>query len=241
MSSELFSSPSSPHMISTIPPPRPISVNSLERIPVIPTLPYSKEASRSASAGFEIHDDPIPSTTEPGQPDCQTTTPTAAELLVKPIGSQPYRSGVRFHDLPAEVHEAILDHLFGERVSALTMGAPWKSARNWNRCLRHPRRKVLSDLALISPVWRVLVQDRIYRHSQLCLIAAVFFFPTNQASQSRSRAPRMNWQRAQVGLVHIPIWPSMSVRSRSGCRSGATGQPGVSRSISRAGGSMTST
>jgi hypothetical protein len=98
----------------------------------------------------------------------------AEELQVKSIGSQPYQSGVRFHDLPAEVHEAILDHLFGERVSALTMGAPGKSARNWSRCLRHPRRKVLSDLALISPVWRVLVQDRIYRHSQCACHCSLF-------------------------------------------------------------------
>ncbi|KAF4216661.1 hypothetical protein CNMCM8980_006480 [Aspergillus fumigatiaffinis] len=195
-------------MISTIPPPRPISVNSLERIPVIPTLPYSKEASRSASAGFEIHDDPIPPTTEPGQPDCQTTTPTAAELQVKSIGSEPYRSGVRFHDLPAEVHEAILDHLFGERVSALTMGAPGKSARNWSRCLRHPRRKVLSDLALISPVWRVLVQDRIYRHIKIK-------GTTDELAESASwfsAHPHLAKYVRQVE-VWVPVWGNRAARS----------------------------
>ncbi|EAW10991.1 uncharacterized protein ACLA_066270 [Aspergillus clavatus NRRL 1] len=172
MSSELLSSPSSPLMISTIPPPRPVSVNSLERAPAIPTLsyPHAKEAGiRSASAGFQIHDDTASScTTSLGQPDCQfADSPVEEEMQIQSVDTQSYKSKVRFDDLPVEVHDAILDHLFGERVSTLTMGVPGKSARNWSRCLRHPRRKALSDLALISPVWRVLVQDRIYRHIKI--------------------------------------------------------------------------
>jgi hypothetical protein len=77
------------------------------------------------------------------------------------------RSEIQFEHLPVEIHETILDYLFGERTSALSTSAGGKStARSWNKSLRHPRRKALSNLALISPVWRVLVQDRIYRHSQ---------------------------------------------------------------------------
>lgn len=77
------------------------------------------------------------------------------------------RSEIRFEDLPIEIHEAILDHLFGERGSTFTTAVTGKlSAQNWTKALRHPRRKALSNLGLISPVWRPLVQDRIYRHSQ---------------------------------------------------------------------------
>jgi hypothetical protein len=77
------------------------------------------------------------------------------------------RSEIQFEHLPVEIHETILDYLFGERTSALSTSPGGKSpARSWNKSLRHPRRKALSNLALISPVWRVLVQDRIYRHSQ---------------------------------------------------------------------------
>jgi hypothetical protein len=75
--------------------------------------------------------------------------------------------GIQFKDLPIEIHEAIIDHLFGERMSgsnSLTQGRP--DARSWIRSLRHPRRKALSNLALITPVWRDLVQERIYRHSE---------------------------------------------------------------------------
>ncbi|THD00100.1 hypothetical protein EYZ11_000425 [Aspergillus tanneri] len=77
-------------------------------------------------------------------------------------------AGLRFEDLPIEIHEAILDYLFGERASALTSVGPSKpSARGWNKSLRHPRRKALSNLSLISPVWRSLVQERIYRHIKI--------------------------------------------------------------------------
>jgi hypothetical protein len=72
---------------------------------------------------------------------------------------------LRFENLPIEIHEAILDHIFGERASTVTANSPSKpSARSWSKALRHPRRKALSNLALISPIWRPLVQDRIYRH-----------------------------------------------------------------------------
>lgn len=73
-----------------------------------------------------------------------------------------------FDNLPIEIHEAILDCLFGERAPASATVVHRKSAaRSWMRALRHPRRKVLSNLALVSEVWRPLVQARIYRHSKL--------------------------------------------------------------------------
>lgn len=83
--------------------------------------------------------------------------------------SRSYRlSEACFDNLPIEIHEAFLDCLFGERAPASATVVHRKSAaRSWMRALRHPRRKALSNLALVSEVWRPLVQARIYRHSKL--------------------------------------------------------------------------
>lgn len=86
-------------------------------------------------------------------------------------------------DLPAEIHECILDHLFGYRVSASSkssLGMP-SVTRSWGTALRHSRRKELSALALVSSVWRALIQERLYRHVKIkatvqSLNEAVAFF-----------------------------------------------------------------
>ncbi|KAG8167010.1 hypothetical protein KVR01_002699 [Diaporthe batatas] len=72
-------------------------------------------------------------------------------------------------DLPAEIHECILDHLFGYRVSASSkssLGIP-SVTRSWGTALRHSRRKELSALALVSSIWRALIQERLYRHVKI--------------------------------------------------------------------------
>ncbi|KAH8429049.1 uncharacterized protein LDX57_006720 [Aspergillus melleus] len=158
-------------MLSTIPPPRPVSVNSLARASVS-SIPYSKP-TRCTSAEYQAHDDPsppLPPPSAPGQLACQSPIDTEmdeAVLQIDPVETSD-QPDLRFEDLPIEIHEAILDYLFGERTSALTTAGPGKSsARSWNKSLRHPRRKALSNLSLISPVWRSLVQERIYRHVKI--------------------------------------------------------------------------
>lgn len=48
-------------------------------------------------------------------------------------------SDLRFENLPIEIHEAILDHLFGERASTHTSASSGKpSAQSWVKALRHP-------------------------------------------------------------------------------------------------------
>jgi hypothetical protein len=73
---------------------------------------------------------------------------------------------LHFVDLPAEIHEAIADHIFGKRVPT---GPGRDASQTWNKDLRHPRRKALSALSLICRTWRVIVQRRIYRHSKFHL------------------------------------------------------------------------
>ncbi|KAK1783224.1 hypothetical protein QBC45DRAFT_126601 [Copromyces sp. CBS 386.78] len=83
-----------------------------------------------------------------------------------PAGALPGPSqsvGVNLNHLPAEIHECILDHLFGFRVSP----ASKSSIVRWGTALRHSRRRELSELSLVSSVWRVLIQERLYRHIKL--------------------------------------------------------------------------
>jgi hypothetical protein len=101
--------------------------------------------------------------------------------------------------LPIEVHEAILDHLFGYRVSATSRSAMNVSCvtRSWGTALRHSRRKELTELARVSEVWRVLVQQRLYRHVKLkatidCLEDAMLHFAQHEHLQSY--------------VKHIEIW-----------------------------------
>ena len=69
--------------------------------------------------------------------------------------------------LPVEIHECILDHLFGIRLSASSRSSSTDALRNWNTKLRHCRRREVSDLALVSKKWRELIQDRLYRHIKI--------------------------------------------------------------------------
>ncbi|KAL4882420.1 hypothetical protein BJY04DRAFT_41137 [Aspergillus karnatakaensis] len=165
MTADLLSSPSASFMISAIPPPRPVSVNALERASSVSNTSCAKSI-RSTSAEIPVHEGSF-------------TVPVGPEWVQSPVDTEmedvqsvdtprsPCRSDVEFNHLPVEIHETILDHLFGERTSTLTATGGKSPVRSWNKSLRHPRRKALSNLALISPVWRVLVQDRIYRHIKL--------------------------------------------------------------------------
>ncbi|KAL7924089.1 hypothetical protein ACQKWADRAFT_287222 [Trichoderma austrokoningii] len=81
-------------------------------------------------------------------------------------GNPPAR---HFEQLPTEVHEAILDHIFGYCVSATSRSTMRISSltRGWSTALRHSRRRELTALALVNRVWRVLVQQRLFRHIKL--------------------------------------------------------------------------
>ncbi|EOO02359.1 hypothetical protein UCRPA7_2118 [Phaeoacremonium minimum UCRPA7] len=114
--------------------------------------------------------------------------------------NQPKESlGMNLNDLPAEIHECILDHLFGYRVSASSkssVGMP-SVTRSWGTALRHSRRKELSALALVSSVWRVLIQERLYRHIKLKATVESI----NEALVYFARHPYL-----REYVKHIEIW-----------------------------------
>ena len=184
MSPKKPSTSPSPAMLSAIPPPRPVSVNSLARAPPLsPSISYHQKSGRSTSAEIQIHDGSADGSAAPtsapapsgdGDEDyCQSPVDTEmndAHQIGLDLDEPRFirSSEACFDNLPIEIHEAILDCLFGERAPASATVVHRKSAaRSWMRALRHPRRKVLSNLALVSEVWRPLVQARIYRHSKL--------------------------------------------------------------------------
>ncbi|KAL8946041.1 MAG: hypothetical protein Q9222_007507 [Ikaeria aurantiellina] len=83
-----------------------------------------------------------------------------ANLSLKP---QPHC--VRLPELPVEVQEGIIDNLAGHIIGIIPASpASTCGSRNWSTAMRHPRRKQLSDLALVSRTWRRLIQERLYRH-----------------------------------------------------------------------------
>ncbi|KAL2890765.1 hypothetical protein HOO65_010123 [Ceratocystis lukuohia] len=74
-----------------------------------------------------------------------------------------------FSRLPVEIHEEILDYVFGSQPAAqpCLAGGFNSIAASWNISTRRFTRSDISDLALVSRVWRDLVQSRIYRHIKL--------------------------------------------------------------------------
>lgn len=75
-------------------------------------------------------------------------------------------------NLPVEIHECILDHLFGVRLSAsatmrTSSSGGTKALRGWSTALRHSRRRDVWELALVTEKWRQLIQERLYRHIKI--------------------------------------------------------------------------
>lgn len=70
----------------------------------------------------------------------------------------------RITELPVEIHELFFKFLFNEKTSG--QRAPGERPTR-----RYPRINDLSSLALVCPVWRSLVQQRLYHHGELNAIA----------------------------------------------------------------------
>lgn len=109
----------------------------------------------------------VPRTWRPEDSDSSTTLDAILYLAENP-DSSPFRV------LPIEIHERILDYLFGIRnpVTARVKTTreqvkDTKALRNWGNELRHSRRREVSELSLVCGMWRSLIQDRLYRHIKI--------------------------------------------------------------------------
>ena len=115
-------------------------------------------------------------------------------------------------DLPEEVQQIFLDMLVGNLKPTSPSATSSQGIKNWNNAMRHPRQKSLSNLALVTPLWRHLIQSRLYRHSKLMLsrvktIQANHFLSYSQSTryEGRSRSMcRMVPRESSLGVVRTP-------------------------------------
>ncbi|KAL4930392.1 uncharacterized protein BDV17DRAFT_46289 [Aspergillus undulatus] len=217
MTADLLPSPS-PFMISAIPPPRPVSVNALARASTVSNSISCPKSNRSTSAEIPAHEGSFAVPVGPDSPDSPGWAQSPVDTVMEDVQSVENETDsnslcqpkTQFEHLPVEIHETILDYLFGERTSAFTSSCGKSPARSWNKSFRHPRRKALSNLALILPIWRVLVQDRIYRHIKLK-------GTTDELVESA------RWFRANPHLapyvrhveIWIPVWGQRAIKNPS--------------------------
>lgn len=91
-----------------------------------------------------------------------------------PKSSKPAPELATLNSLPEELHDEILDYIFGASPSLkhtvrfdpkVNREVPTDTGR-WIDGLRYPRRKELSELALVCPAWRTAVQSRLFCHSK---------------------------------------------------------------------------
>lgn len=145
---------------------------------VIPSNSIFPIESADSRSGLDHEDSDIPLSLQTSlSPETELTQTrvsspaTSIDIsMSEPTSPDCFRRSIHFVDLPNEIHESILDYLFGARGSTLASITPATStASSWSKALRHPRRKILSDLALVTRTWRRLVQERIYRHSEYTL------------------------------------------------------------------------
>lgn len=95
-----------------------------------------------------------------------TSTPHEEDTLMEDVETPKPTPTRTMDDLPLEVQGKILDYIFGDMhsVNAASNSLRGKSVAS---LMRHPRRKAVSDFALVSAQWRGLVQERIYRHIKI--------------------------------------------------------------------------
>jgi hypothetical protein len=140
------------------------------------------------------------------------------------------RTRKTLQDLPLEIQRLILDYLFGDihpvTASSTSLLPGLKAVSS---AMRHPRRKALTELSLVSPAWRDLVQERIYRHSRELSCRTPMLFRTAKLIslfllQSKSKAIEPVSRSRAVGSwsLRISISENIFVTSKSGCLCGPT-------------------
>lgn len=88
----------------------------------------------------------------------------ANRMVIVPL---PQATKTKLDDLPTELLELIAGFVVGRLGSASAASTGSENIiRNWNDHMRHPRRKNIGEMALVSRKWRRLIQERLFRHSE---------------------------------------------------------------------------
>jgi hypothetical protein len=99
-------------------------------------------------------------------PECADCSSLAEVEDVDRSTNKKIRPQSSLNDLPLEVQGKVLDFIFGDMHSVYA-GSTSLRGKSVSSLMRHPRRKAVSDFALVSATWRELVQERIYRHIKI--------------------------------------------------------------------------
>lgn len=141
-----------------------------KRNPSIPLLTHAvTEDGQSSGTALRISM-PVTSTTEvsmlgeagdPGNQVVQSSTEVGVAESTEPATATMTQTSIQ--DLPEEILRRILDYILGDLrpVNAAS------TSTGLSHRMRHPRRKDVSELALICPELRAMVQERIYRHIKI--------------------------------------------------------------------------
>lgn len=128
----------------------------------LPRVPEIEPPARPKSTPFSWQETPISNGLMDLGGSCE-------QVEAFPLITDGYRSTetsklpkMTFSRLPTEIHELVLDHLFGVRSSTASNASV---SRGWSTALRHSRRRQLSDVALVNRAYRELVQGRLFKHS----------------------------------------------------------------------------
>lgn len=84
-------------------------------------------------------------------------------------------SACAFNNLPVEIHDLIVDYVLGEPVVLIKTKTPaGRAAKTW---IATPGD---ASLALVSCVWRVLIQRRLFSHSMsVCPVKRLYILTKN--------------------------------------------------------------
>ena len=158
-----------------------------DRSLTVPTTPISRSLSKSSPRALTVRPPPVKerakyqteddiSVQSHSQGDDRIMEPDDPFLVPVVAPSTPSQNPTsKLHALPWEILEGIVGHVLGHLGSTLSCSSnSLHTVRNWNTVMRHPRRKKVADLALISPTWRKLIQERIYRHSECQLYTSIW-------------------------------------------------------------------
>ena len=145
-----------------------------------PTTPIPRSLTKSTPRALTVKPPPFRSrarnqteddiSVQPlSQPEDQILDTTDDPFLIPPAEPREASPCPKLHleNLPPEILEGIVGHVVGHLGSTTSDPSGLQhTIRNWNAIMRHPRRKKVADMALVSYTWRSLIQERVYRHSE---------------------------------------------------------------------------
>lgn len=133
----------------------------------------------------------------------ETQNITYRPLHLLPAGNETSRlSSKNIRDLPIEIQEQIINHIAG----VLEVPKSSHGSRHWNNAMRHPRRKQLSDLSLVTKRWRPLIQNRLYRHRKSC--KGYILCPITNAPLVKIKGTRTELKSCSDWLLKHPLFQS---------------------------------